>query len=329
MPANHSPLLETNIITVTLNPAIDETVFLDQLKPGAVNRARHHHRQAGGKGINISSMLGQFGIANAATGFLGKQNPQLFEQLFLNTGVRDECIRIAGETRTGIKIVCQSTQETTDINFPGASPSAEDLAALANKLEQLARPGRWFLIGGSLPTGVSIEDFILLLKILKNGGASIAVDTHGDALKSAIACGVDLIKPNQDELAGILDSSPLDQETQFAAVAQIQRNGVAHVILSMGSDGALFATPDGWIIAKPPPVQVSSTVGAGDSLLAGYIAGLTTNRPLAECAAMATVFAWCALEHVTRQLPDYQEIEKRIRRIDVRPSGYSDKILPE
>ena len=134
-PANYSPLLDPNIVTVTLNPAIDETVFLDELKPGAVNRARSHHRQAGGKGINISSMLGQFGIANTATGFLGKQNPQLFEQIFAQTDVRDECIRIEGETRTGIKIVCKSTQETTDINFPGASPNAADLTTLANKLQ--------------------------------------------------------------------------------------------------------------------------------------------------------------------------------------------------
>ena len=186
----------------------------------------------------------------------------------------------------------------------------------SGSVQQLARPGRWFLIAGSLPTGVSTEDFISLLKILKNGGASIAVDTHGDALKSAIACGVDLIKPNQHELAGILDSSLLDQETQFAAVAQIQRDGVAHVILSMGGDGALFATPDGWVMAKSPPVQVTSTVGAGDSMLAGYIAGLTTRRPLAECAALATVFAWSALEDVARQLPDHQQIEDRIRLIE-------------
>ena len=93
-----------DIVTITLNPAIDQTVFLDRLTVGKVNRTTRHHRQAGGKGINVSSMLGGYGLASTATGFLGKDNPRIFTDLFKSKGIRDEFIKIPGETRTGIKV---------------------------------------------------------------------------------------------------------------------------------------------------------------------------------------------------------------------------------
>ncbi len=304
-----------DIVTVTLNPAIDETVFLDRLRQGEVNRARCHHRQAGGKGVNISSMLAQYGIATTATGFLGNQNTQLFEKLFSETGVCDAFIRIDGETRFGIKIISESIRETTDINFPGAAPTEADLLALDEKLAGLVAPGRWFVLGGSLPTGVSLSYFENLLRQLKDSGALVAVDTHGEALKSAIACGVDLIKPNRDELAEILDLDSEDLSSLAIAARELQREKVSHVIVSLGKDGAFFAGPQGFHHAQSPPVQVVSTVGAGDSTLAGYLAGLVTGRTAIECAALATVFAWSALEDVSRRLPDAAEIFTRMNHI--------------
>jgi 1-phosphofructokinase len=312
-----------DIVTVTLNPAIDETVFLDELHPGAVNRSQSHHRQAAGKGVNISSMLAQYGIPSIATGFLGCQNPGIFENLFHDLEIQDEFLRIGGETRSGIKIISTAKRETTDINFPGAAPDSGDLGALQDKLRGLLRPGRWFVLAGSLPAGVSVEYFEGLIKLLKRGGASIAVDCHGPALKSAIACGVDLIKPNHHELAGILDELPTGVSEVHKAAVGIQRNKVAHVIVSLGKDGALFALPDGFFKTSPPPVRVISTVGAGDSMLAGYLAGRLSGYPATECAALASVFSWSALEDVSRQLPGAGEIAIRMKRILVESLNYS------
>jgi len=304
-----------DIVTVTLNPAIDETVFLDRLRPGDVNRAHRHHRQAGGKGVNISSMLAQYGIATTATGFLGNQNTQLFEKLFRETGVCDAFIRIDGETRTGIKIISESIRETTDINLPGAAPTAADLLALEENLAGLATPGRWFVLAGSLPTGVSLTYFEGLLRQLKRSGALVAVDTHGEALKSAIACGVDLIKPNRHELAEILALDSSDLPSLAIAAQELQREMVPEVIVSLGKCGAFFVGPQGFHHVQPPPVQVVSTVGAGDSTLAGYLAGRVTGRTAAECAALATVFAWSALEDVNRRLPEVAEIDIRMKHV--------------
>jgi len=311
--------MTSDIVTVTMNPAIDETVFLGDLRPGAVNRAEHLHRQAGGKGVNVSSMLGSYGIATIATGFLGKENPELFEQLCAERMIRDEFIRISGKTRTGIKIVGESTRETTDINFPGPEPSAADLQALRAKLHSLVNPGRWFVVAGSLPVGVSLEDFENLLRLLKRGGAKVAVDTSGPPLQTAITCGVDLIKPNHHELEEILGHPLPDSAARVAAALRLQRENVPRVILSLGGEGAIFAGPEGAFMAQPPPVEVGSTVGAGDSLLAGYLAGRVTGHTPADCAKLATAFAWRALENVSRQAPSPAEAAELMARIMVSP----------
>ena len=308
---------EPEIVTITLNPAIDETVFLDRLEVGSVNRANRHHRQAGGKGVNVAVMLADYGLASTATGFLGSRNTRLFEEGFRESGIHDAFLRISGKTRTGIKIVEESSRTTTDINFPGARPSAQDFQLLLEKVELLATPGRWFVVAGSLPDGISVADFSRLLRSIRAGGARIAVDTSGAALRAAIDCGVDLIKPNHHELEEILDHALPDAAARTAAAIRLQHEKVPHVVLSMGAEGAFFASPDGVLMAQAPPVKIVSTVGAGDSLLAGYLAGCLTGLPAAGRAKLASVFAWCALEDVRRRLIPRTEIEARMRQIAI------------
>ncbi|MEI8038597.1 MAG: 1-phosphofructokinase [Verrucomicrobiota bacterium] len=307
----------TDIVTVTLNPAIDQTVFLERLEVGQVNRTRRHHRQAGGKGVNVSSMLGQYGVPSIATGFLGRDNPQLFDELFRRLPVSDAFIRIAGETRTGIKIVEERSRETTDLNFPGLKPSAEDVRQFELSLMTLVKPGRWFVLAGSLPVGVDPGMFGEIMDRLKSGGALVAADTSGEALKLAIAGGADLVKPNVHELAEFLGRDLPDFASCCAAARDLQQT-VARVILSLGEEGALFITPEAALVASAPPVQVMSTVGAGDALLAGYLAGRATSQAPDECARLAGVFAWAALEDVTRQLPDAATLRRRLSAITIR-----------
>jgi 1-phosphofructokinase len=307
-----------DIVTVTLNPAIDQTVFLERLKVGSVNRTRRHHRQAGGKGVNVSAMLGDYGIPSIATGFLGTDNPRLFEALFASRGVRDEFIRVPGETRTGIKIIDETTRETTDINFPGLEPGFAEVKAFEEKLRGLVAPGRWFVLSGSLPAGVSLHFFEEMLALLKRGGAKVAADTSGEALKVAIHGGADLVKPNEHELSELLGRPLPDFASRLEAAVALQKK-VPHVVLSLGGEGAFFLTPEAALMASAAPVKVVSTVGAGDSLLAGYLAGLVTRQPAAECARLATVFAWCALEDISRRLPSRKEILERLPRIQVQP----------
>lgn len=307
----------TDIVTITLNPAIDHTIHLERFEPGKVNRVGWHHRQAGGKGVNVAALLTAYGVHCVATGFLGDENPELFEKLCREVGIGDGFIRIPGETRTGIKVIDGSGTGTTDINFPGLAPDADGWRKLVHRLGELAEPGRWCVFGGSLPAGVETGHFRELLEIARTAGAKVAVDASGQALETAIDMGVDLIKPNEHELAEVMGISREVLVSDPAPVLRKLREKIGHVILSMGEKGALFGLSEGTFIAKPPQVEVVSSVGAGDSLLAGYLAGLMSGRSPVDRARLATVFAWSALEKVSRSLPSMDEIRSRMERVKV------------
>ena len=310
----------TQIITITLNPAIDQTIILPSLQTGSVNRAEQSHHQAGGKGVNVSARLGEFGVSTTATGFLGAENQTHFTTLFSKLPIRDAFVRIPGRTRTGIKLVERNGEVTTDINLPGAQVSTHDIDALHSHLRGLDLHGSWCLIGGSLPPGFGLDDFAALIDLLISAGALVAVDASGDALRVAIDRKVDLIKPNQHEIAEFLGRDIPDLAAAQSAALEVQAAGIQRVILSLGEAGALFLDPCANLMAKAPPISVASTVGAGDALLAGYLAGLSTGLDATARAQLATTFASCSLASVERQLPPKADILTRMAEIDVTPA---------
>lgn len=310
---------ENSPVTITLNPAIDETVFLDRLLIGEVNRSRRRHVLAGGKGVNVSRMLCSYGIPTTATGFLGEENQELHTRFFQENQIGDAFVRIPGETRTGIKMICESTRQTTDINFPGLEPSRGARDVLKKRIRMMVRPGRWFVLAGSLPRGLGVDFFEELIVLLKQGGALVAVDTSGDPLRVAVGQKVELVKPNGHELAELFNRPLQSFSEKLEAARDLQQTGVSRVILSLGGEGALFLSPGNQLRAGAPPVKVVSTVGAGDALLAGYLAGVTGGKTAADCARLAMVFAWSNLENVERRLPSHKEILERMAVIQLQP----------
>lgn len=310
---------QPSIVTVTFNPAIDLTVFVDRLVPGTVNRAGRSHRQAGGKGINVATMLALGGAKVAVSGFLGEDNPDIFEKHFRQHGLRDDFVRVDGETRTGIKIVDTESGGTTDLNLPGAAPSAAQCDRLLSVLCKHARPGVWFVLAGSLPAGVGIDYFATVIRTLREAGARVAVDSSGPALAAAVEVGIDLAKPNIHELAELLDRDLGDFETMLAAARELRREKIPNLVVSLGDEGALFLTPEAELIAGAPPVKVVSTVGAGDSLLAGFLQGRVRGDTPVECARLATVYAWSRLESLVSALPDPAVLAERLARVTVQP----------
>ena len=310
-----------SIVTVTLNPAIDQTVFVTQLVPGSVHRVSDSRRQAGGKGVNVATMLALGGAEVVVSGFLGEANAALFEQHFNEHGLRDAFIRVPGETRTGIKIVDTQAQETTDLNMAGPAPTAEQCEALKARLLELAEPGRWFVIAGSLPAGVAPAFVVDLIRALRGAGAKVAIDSSGAALAAAVETGVDLAKPNEHELAELLGVELNDFDAILSAARQLCLERIPSLIVSMGGEGALFLSEGSELLACAPEVNVVSTVGAGDSLLAGYLQGLLRGDSAEDCARLATVTAWSRLESLTPSLPQGDELSERLRRVRVsRPS---------
>jgi len=314
-----SPKSTHQIITVTLNPAIDQTVFVDHLIPGTMHRASRSHRQAGGKGINVGTMLSIGGASVAVAGFLGEANPSIFEEHFRSHNLRDAFVRVPGETRTGIKIVDAKEDSTTDVNLPGPAPTEAQCERLLNKLLKLVQPGMWVVISGSLPVGVEPSFLVRMIQALRAADAKVAVDSSGVALTAALETGVDLAKPNAHELAEFLGAEPKGFKAVLKAARQLHRERVPNLIVSLGDEGALFLSENAELMASAPPVQVVSTVGAGDSLLAGYLQGLLRGESAPDCARLATVYAWSRLESLVSALPDEATLSKRLARVSVQP----------
>ena len=265
----------------------------------------------------MATMLALGGAEVVASGFLGDANATIFEQHFSKYGVCDAFIRVQGETRTGIKLVDAGINETTDLNMVGAAPTVEQCAALRSQLLDLAEPGRWFLIAGSLPDGIEPRFVAELIEALRATGAKIAVDSSGAALKAAVAAGVDLIKPNEHELAELLGVELKGFDAIVAATRRLSKDHIPNLIVSMGSQGALFQTADAELLVRAPKLNVVSTVGAGDALLAGYLHGQQLGESLEDCARRATVYAWSRLESLTPTLPQGDALSKRLERVRV------------
>ena len=285
------------VLTVTLNPALDLTVQLPSLRLGQVNRSDSLQVHAAGKGLNVAQVLADLGHQLTVTGFLGEGNPQAFEQLFAARDFADEFVRVPGETRSNIKLA-EAGGQVTDINGPGLMVSEAHCAELLARLERLAPTHDLVVVAGSLPRGIASQWFVQLLNTLKALGVRVALDTSGDALREGLSASPWLIKPNEEELAEA-GGIALNKSSELTAEARrLQAQGIEHVVVSQGANGVSWFSPNLALHAIPPKIQVVSTVGAGDSLLAGMLHGLLEGWPAERTLTHATAIAAQAVGQV-------------------------------
>ena len=292
-------------VTVTLNPAIDRTVTIPNFTAGAVNRVEAVRSNPGGKGVNVAASLADAGQAVAVTGFLGRENPASFEALFADMGIADHFVRIAGQTRVGIKVSDPVLNQTTDINFPGATATTPDLDALRKKIGEL--DAGCFVLAGSLPPGVEATIYRDLIIELRARGRRVVLDASGEALHQGLEAKPHLFKPNIYELGELLGESLSGEDAVIKAARQLIARGLETVVVSMGKDGACFVTANEAVIARPPDVEVRSTVGAGDAMVAGIIAAQARRLSLADCARLDLALHRC--ERAADAVPDTGSLE--------------------
>jgi len=302
------------VLTVTLNPALDLTVQLPVLRLGEVNRSDNLQVHAAGKGLNVAQVLADLGHQLTVTGFLGEANAQPFEQLFAARGFADEFVRVAGETRSNIKLA-EADGRITDINGPGLEVGAAQRDELLARLERLVPGHELVVVAGSLPRDVEVPWFVELLQRLARLGARVALDTSGAALREGLALSPWLIKPNEEELAQARDLDPADAQA-LADEARRLNARIEHVVMSQGAAGVSWFSPAAAWHAQPPKVRVVSTVGAGDSLLAGMLHGLLAGWPAERTLAHATAIAAQAVGQVGFGITDraqLAELEAAVR----------------
>ncbi|MFW0757574.1 1-phosphofructokinase [Pseudomonas sp. H11T01] len=306
------------ILTLTLNPALDLTVQLTRLEPGQVNRSDAMHTHAAGKGVNVAQVLADLGHQLTVSGFLGEDNPQAFEALFARRGFVDAFIRVPGETRSNIKLA-ESDGRITDLNGPGPRVSEAAQQALLDRLDQIAAGHDAVVVAGSLAQGVSPQWFQALLIRLKNLGLKVALDTSGEALRAGLAAGPWLIKPNTEELAEALDNPVVSVVAQTQAASRLRAQGVEHVVISHGADGVNWFSVGTALQALPPKVSVASTVGAGDSLLAGMLHGLLSAHTPERTLRTATAIAAMAVTQIGFGISDAAQLAQLEQGVRVHP----------
>ena len=310
------------IATVTLNPAIDQTVRADHFRPNTVNYAQSMQFDAGGKGINVASFLTDAGYSVAVTGFLGQQNAEIFEQFLASKHIDDQLVRIPGSTRIGVKIVDEANQQTTDINMPGLPPPAEALDTLLETMKHLAGSCDWFVLSGTLPPGVPATTYATIITQLKGDGRQVALDTSRDALREGVLAGPSIVKPNVDELQQLTGQSLPDEVALEQAARHLLDGGIRLVVISLGERGAMFVDASSTLLATPPAVMVKSTVGAGDAMVAGLIAGQVQGLSLTNCARLATAFSLGAITSVGHNLPAPEIVQAYAQQVSLRsPNG--------
>jgi 1-phosphofructokinase len=305
------------VVTVTLNPAIDQTLRIPGFAAGRVNRVIESRSHAGGKGVNVACFLADLGVDVAATGFLGAENAEIFEASFLRHGIVDRFARVPGRTRMGIKIVDERTGETTDINFPGLAPTKEEVSGLVERIVSLVEPGGWCVLSGSVPAGTPDGVYVEMIDRIRDLGGQVVLDTSGAPLREALASAPEVLKPNVEELAELVGRLLATLADVRAAAKSLVVRGVRLVVVSMGAEGALFIDHDRALLARPPKVAVRSTVGAGDAMVGGIVYGLIHDLPLPDLARLATASGSYAVTHIGPGIGDKDEHRKLIDRVEI------------
>ncbi|MDI3409107.1 1-phosphofructokinase family hexose kinase [Streptomyces cavernicola] len=263
------------ILTVTLNTALDITYRVPRLTPHASHRVGEVTERPGGKGLNVARVLAALGRSVTVTGFAGgATGAALRAQLAEASRVRDELLDVAGPTRRTVAVVDERTGDTTQLNEPGPLISSAEWARFRTSYEELLDSADAVALCGSLPPGVPVGAYAQLVRAARAAQVPVLLDTSGEPLRRGIAARPDVVKPNADELAELTGS-----HEPLRATRDARRRGAHAVVASLGADGLLAATPDGaWQAAPPAPVRGNPT-GAGDSAVAGLLAGLVDATP--------------------------------------------------
>lgn len=309
------------IITVTMNPAIDKTVEVSKFIYGNLNRIQKVEYDAGGKGINVSKTICELGGQSIATGFIAGNNGQTIVNVLKAKGINCDFVEVEGETRTNTKVV-EADGTLTELNEPGPSITEKKLSELKDKLLEYAKEGNVFVFAGSIPAGIPKTIYGELILLVKKKGAKVLLDADGEAFRKAVEAGPDFIKPNKAELAEYcgLDADA-DSASLLKAADKFREKGVKNIVVSMGDIGGIFLLEDYQVWCPGLKVEVHSTVGAGDAMVAALSYAEDNQLKREDVVRLCMAVSAGAVTTIGTKPPSKEVVDKLIKQVTIKEIG--------
>ncbi|MEV0808350.1 1-phosphofructokinase family hexose kinase [Micromonospora sp. NPDC050200] len=298
------------ILTVTLNAALDVTYRVPALVPGATHRVTEVAERAGGKGVNVARVLRTLGDPVIATGLAGGAGGARIRSLLADEGVREAFVPIAAESRR--TVVVAEPDAATGLWEPGPIVTPNEWTAFLSRFADLVRGAEVVALSGSLPPGVPVDAYCALIEAARGAGAWTVLDSSGDALRHGLSASPDLVKPNAEELAGLVGHA---LPRPAAALDALRALAARTVVASFGPEGLLALTKQGsWHAFLPHPVAGNPT-GAGDACVAALAHGMIHPRPWPERLADAVALSAAAVRAPVAgslDLSDYRRLRRAV-----------------
>ena len=304
------------IYTVTLNPALDRAILVERLMEEDTTRVYSETFYAAGKGIDVSRVIRELGGQSVALGLVGGYDGLHLEGLLINAGVMTDFTKIAHETRTNIILRERSTGRQFVISAAGPEIDSAEIGHFYRNVLEI-HDMNYLVMSGSLPKGVTPNLYGQLIVAGKKKGAFIFLDTDGPALKESIEYQPTGIKPNQFELSRLIGRD-LKKETEIIWTCnEIHEKGIPYILVSRGKKGLILSTKEQKIKAVAPRIEVESTVGAGDSVVAGFILAHSRGEDLEECVRLACAAGTATAQTPGTELCHREEVEKILPSIKI------------
>jgi len=305
------------ICTVTLNPAVDRELTVDNIVFDTVLRASEWRVDCGGKGFNVARMLKSVGVSSVALGFAAGKTGELLNDKLLELEIETDFVWVSGDTRTNVSIVSEGSSQYVKVNEPGPTISKADLVLLEEKVRTRVQPGDWWVLAGSLPPGVPETFYSGLIEIIQSAGAHVFLDTSSGALQKSCKAAPILVKPN-DEEAHELTGLPVGDINEIAEAAQAVRTlGPANVVVSLGKEGAILVNEKGTWKAKSPAITEKNPIGAGDSMVAGIVWGLSEGSELSEALARGIACGAATASQSGTTVGELSQVRELLQRVEL------------
>lgn len=282
------------ILTVTLNAAIDKRYVVEGYQEGQVNRVKECSYVPGGKGLNVSKPASIYGAEVVATGFVGGHAGNYIEDSLKPFGIKSEFYHVEAESRSCINIWDEVNHVQTEFLEPGFTLTEREFEGFEQKFRTLVKGAKIVAMSGSVPKGLDGTAYQRLVRIVKEAGKPVILDTSGQLLEMGIQAAPTLIKPNIDEIRMLTGKICDNISDIIEAAKEIHRNGVEIVAVSLGADGSLVVGEEGTFRAEVPKIDAVNTVGCGDAMIAGFAIGMEEGLSIPEMLRKASAVSAAA-----------------------------------